>query len=78
MAYMRVSARVVEREVHRMPARRKLWMKARWNSRKAIISGAEVISARLMVLTCYHLGQKNAAPSRARSFCAFRFDAGIP
>jgi hypothetical protein len=30
-----------------MPARRKLWMKARWNSRKAIISGAEVISAAL-------------------------------
>jgi hypothetical protein len=37
----------MEREAHRIPARRKLWMKARWNSRKAIISGAEVISAAL-------------------------------
>jgi hypothetical protein len=28
-----------------MPARRKLWMKARWNNRNATIRGAEVISA---------------------------------
>ena len=32
------------RNAQRMPARKKLWMKARWNSRKATISGAEVIS----------------------------------
>jgi len=44
------SKRIVERlsdgrGPYRMPARRKLWMKARWNKRKAIINGAEVISA---------------------------------
>src|SRR5262249_47634822 len=30
---------------YRIPARKKLWMKARWKTRNAIISGAEVISA---------------------------------
>jgi len=29
----------------RIPARRKLWIKARWNTRKTISRGADVISA---------------------------------